>query len=786
MLRTSGGRCVFVVGIVSLFAIVAAAQTGRVFSGTVVTPKYETVPGVTIAVKTENGIFNATTDSEGKFSITVPDGDLHVVFTGKNLATVVRDFSPSEKVSGLQIKITYVVPPIVETVTIVADTLTPDIEYRNQSVYDNTLFGRDDQLIQSINAGISAGQHEGGGKSIEVRRFGFNNDHGGVGGGLKILVDDIPQNEGTQAHGQGYLGALKSLSPELVDGVTIINGPFSAAYGDFSGLGVVSIRQKESLPQVFTARIQGGSFNTIRGFFAYSPKWKNADSFIAYEPSYTDGPFKNPLRYRRDNVTANFTYKLSKDQAFGIKLNGGRNLFTSSGQIPLDLVARGELDRFGFIDPENGGRVRNGRVAAYYRKEFASGANFKINTFLARSLFDLFSNFTFFLSDPIYGDEIQQHDSRLQQGGNVQFLKPYKFFGTASLVTAGANLHFNQINVGLYPSIGRNPIRKFLPGNLGNANVLYTSAHAKVNNYAGYFQNTFNFFGGNVRVDAGLRFDVFTFDVSGFELGETREDLVGRDSNGKVQPKLAIAWSPFGKVPVSLYVNYGRGISSQDARGVVRNPNAPKISTTDFYQVGTSYNADRSAFVFSGFFIDRSREQVYIPDDGSIELAGASRSYGLEARTTIKLARGLSFNGGLTQVIRAFFPGQFTVDGRRVVVDRAPHTVANAGFVLADLRGFNASLNWRHISNYRLDSEDPDIRASGNDVVDLALSKRLKRWVDINFAIDNLLNKRYFETQNFFESRTCSTCDIVSRIHATPGYPFTVSIGLTFRIGIKN
>src|SRR5262245_6979101 len=59
---------------------------------------------------------------------------------------------------------------------------------------------RDDQLLQTLNAGISAGQHEGGGKSLEIRRFGFNLDHGGVNGGLKVLVDDIQQNQSTQGH----------------------------------------------------------------------------------------------------------------------------------------------------------------------------------------------------------------------------------------------------------------------------------------------------------------------------------------------------------------------------------------------------------------------------------------------------------------------------------------------------------------------------------------------------------------------------------------------------------
>jgi outer membrane receptor protein involved in Fe transport len=772
--------------ILLLLASNSPAQNTRTFSGRILTQMFELVPNVTIEVQTFNGKLTTISDGEGKFSIKVPAESLSVKFSGGHIEPLTRIFAPDEKLENIDIKVAFVVPPVNETVTIQADTLAPDIETRNDTIYKNFLLNRDDQLIQGLNAGINAGQHEGGGKSLEIRRFGFNTDHGGIGGGIKILVDNIQQNQATQGHGQGYLGSLKSLSSELVEDVSVINGPFSAAYGDFSGLGVVQIRQKETLPQQFTARIQAGSFNTFRTFLAYSPRIRNVDSFAAYELSKTDGPFENPLKYRRDNVTGNFTYKFSDREAFGLKLNFGRSDFTSSGQIPLDEVAVGNLDRFGFIDADNGGKVRQGTIGVYFRKEFKSGATFKADAFAGRSLFDLWSNFTFFLSDPVYGDEIQQHDSRLQEGANVQYLQPYKFFGRQALLTVGGNFLAGQINVGLYPSIARSPSRKFLPGNIDNANVLLTSAQANVNNFAAYAQNGVDFFNGHLRIEAGLRFDYFTFDVDGFETSDATRILRGKESAGAFQPKLALAWSPFEKFPVSFYANYGRGISSQDARGIVRNPDAPKISTTDFYQIGASYNSNRFSAVVSSFFIDRSNEQIYIPDDGSIEFTGRSRSYGFEIRTSAKLTKNLSFNGGLTQVLKAFYPGEFTADNRRVIVDSAPKTTANAGLILSEFYGFNSSLNWRSISSYRLDGEDASIRAAGNDVVDFAVSKRLKKWVDFNVSIDNLLNKRYYETQNYFESRICPTCDAASRIHATPGYPFTINFGLTFRFWAKD
>lgn len=793
------------------FALSANGQAKRLLTGTVVTPQFEFIPGAAVEIETAVGIITAISSSEGSFSAEVPDGDLKITVKGKNLRSEMVEFPAGNRISNIRLEAVYVVAPINESVTITDESPSPDIERRNDTIYKNSLFGRDDQIIFTLNAGINAGQHEGGGKSLEVRRFGFNTDHGGVNGGVKIMVDNIPQNQGTQGHGQGYLGDLKSLTPELVKDVSIINGPFSAAYGDFSGLGVVQVQLKESLPDQFTARIQGGAHNTIRGFFAYSPGWKNYDAFIAYEPSYTDGPFIEPLKYRRDNVTGNIARKFGEDKTVGFKFNFGRNNFYSSGQIPLDEVYAGRLDRFGYIDPENGGRVKLGTAAGYFQKSWDDGTIFKADVFMGRSLFDLFSNFTFFLMDEEYGDEIQQHDSRLQQGANVQILKPYGDGKITGLITTGGGFHLNQVNVGLYPTVSRSPHRKFTPENIDNPDVLLTKANANINNFSGYIQNTTNFFNGHLRLNAGLRFDHFGYKLDGYELGGLEQSepkfgglcnsdfqnpvdpanpcallLNGSEGAGKFQPKLGLAWSPDDRVPVTIYANYGRGISSQDARGVIRSPDAPKISTTDFYQFGTSFNDRRFSLAFSSFLIDRSNEQVYIPDDGSIEFAGRSRSYGVELRNSVRFTRWLSFNGGLTQVIKAYYRDEFLDDGSRVIVDSAPHTVANASLVFSELRGFNFSFNWRHISSYRLDGEAPSIKAAGHDVVDLSLSKRLTKWMDVNFAIDNLFNKKYYETQNLFESRIAPGADVISRIHATPGYPFTAYIGVTFRIGAKN
>ena len=649
-----------------------------------------------------------------------------------------------------------------QTIVITGQALQPEIDLRNAETFNRTLFTRDDQVMQQLNAGIDAGQHEGGGKSLEIRRFGFNLDHGGVNGGLKVLVDDVQQNQGTQGHGQGYLGSLKALSPELIQDVTIINGPFSAEYGDFSGLGVVHIRQRESLPDQLTLRLQGGNFDTGRGFFAYSPDAQRTDAYIAYEGSYTGGPFQNPGRYRRDNVNANYSRPLGEDEKIGFRLIAGRNDFYSSGQIPLDLVSAGLLDRFGYIDPTDGGRVRLGTASAYYSKTFAAGDIFKADGFVSRSLFDLYSDFTYFLHNPATGDAFQQHDSRLQQGMNAQFTHPHRIGAIAAVLVAGANFHDNEINVGLYPRDGHVPTG------------VTTRAGAHVTNAAGYAQETLSMFHGKLLLGAGLREDEFRYRV---------DDLVtpsnsGLQWAGRWQGKGNAAYTPWRKAPLTLTANYGRGINSIDARGVVQQPTQPRLAITDFYQAGAASNFGRFSFAADVFRIAHSNEQVYIPDDGSFEFKGPSRAYGYEAKASIALTRRLSLNGGLAKIANAFFLG----GGHRVYVDSAPHFVANAALTLAGWHGWSGSLRMRAINHYRLDGVDPSIVASGHTVFDLGLVRQLRRGVELNLSFDNLTDRSYYETQNYFESQIAPAAPAVWRIHGTPGYPLTAVAGITIRL----
>ena len=212
---------------------IAASLSGQtIVSGRITDLQNRMVEGALVRLSDTHGgqLVQLRSDVFGQFEVKVAAPGEYV------LTCAQTGFSPVSKqidVSGQNVTANVQFTGIAgqHQALVVSDkVLEPGVDLRNSEVFNKTLFTRDDQVLQQLDAGINAGQHEGGGKSLEIRRFGFNLDHGGVNGGLKVLVDDVQQNQGTQGHGQGYLGALKALSPELIQDVTIINGPFSAEY----------------------------------------------------------------------------------------------------------------------------------------------------------------------------------------------------------------------------------------------------------------------------------------------------------------------------------------------------------------------------------------------------------------------------------------------------------------------------------------------------------------------------------------------------------------------------
>jgi hypothetical protein len=549
-------------------------------SGTVFDTQGKAVPGAILKVTDGLGRVKQTSASnaEGRFN-------LRVVGTGTfALVAEVVGFEPVTtglmEMKGTALTVDLKLGALAKAeavVTINERVVEPTVDQRDAAVFNKTLFTRDDQIFQTLGAGLNFGQHAGGGKSLEVRRFGFNLDHGGTGGGIRFNMDDMIVNQVSGGHAHGYLGALKGLSPELVESVNLINGPFNAQYGEFSGLGVVNIKTREELPNQLTGRVQFGQFNTRRIFTAYSPSFKNTRMLIANEYSYSDGPYEQPLKYTRDNFTATLFHTIRAGENVGFRVMGALNDFYSAGQLPLDLIESGRLPLFGYVDPTDGGLSKSGTITGYYSKERANGDRIYVNGMVNRLLFDLYSNFTFYLNDPINGDAFGQHDSRLQQALNASYNKPHQLFGGFGNFTGGYNYLGNQINLGLYSRIGRRPIDPL------------TQADVRIDNGGYFMQENLTLAKGKVQLGGGLRYDDYIFNTT------NRLDLTdkARVRGGLWQPKASFAFTPWLDKPFTFHANYGRAVTSTGARAFLVDKTSPIVASTTFYSLGTSHNKGR-------------------------------------------------------------------------------------------------------------------------------------------------------------------------------------------------
>ena len=165
--------------------------------------------------------------------------------------------------------------------------------------------------------------------------------------------------------------------------------------------------------------------------------------------------------------------------------------------------------------------------------------------------------------------------------------------------------------------------------------------------------------------------------------------------------------------------------------------------------------------------------------------AGAEREGRRTRGQRRPLAEELDLDAVALEVAVADEADELVARPARLYVDRAPHFTADAGLTVSSWRGWSGSLRMRAINHYRLDGEDASIVASGHTVLDLSVVRRIRRGVEFNFAIDNLTNRSYYETQNYLESRPYPDGPASFGIHATPGYPRTLTVGLTFRFAGK-
>jgi hypothetical protein len=272
-----------------------------------------------------------------------------------------------------------------------------------QRVEDRPLL-RPGEILELV-PGLIVTQHSGAGKANQFFLRGFNLDHGTD---FATALDGVPLNLRTHAHGQGYTD-LNFVIPELVERVDYRKGPYFASKGDFASAGAADIRYATSLPKNLV-EVTLGTFMYGRTLFAGAPAVAKGSLLYGLELFHDDGPWNHADDYRRLNGVLRYSQK-SGNARWGVTAMGYYGLWNATDQIPLRSAASGEIDRYSPIDPTDGGRTYRFSLSGDYQAE-AGGGVFQASAYAVRYKLNLFSDFTYFLDDPVRGDQFEQADDR--------------------------------------------------------------------------------------------------------------------------------------------------------------------------------------------------------------------------------------------------------------------------------------------------------------------------------------------------------------------------------------
>lgn len=479
------------------------------------------------------------------------------------------------------------------------------------------------EILETI-PGMTITQHAGGGKANQYFLRGFNLDHGTD---FAISIDGMPVNFRSHAHGQGYAD-LNILIPELVEGIDYAKGTYTAADGDLSSAGSANFLLWDVLPQNILT-LEYGSYNYVRALVAGTLPVKAGVAkeqlglTYALEHTYYDGPWANPEDLTRWNGQLRL-FAGDEDEGWSITYMGYRGEWISTDQIPGRAIGT-LLGRFGTLDPTAGGiSTRHSLNAEWHRRE--GDVVTRVNVYAIHYSLELFSNFTYFMDfpppGPPLGDQFEQSENRWVFGGQVaRTWENREVFGKPAELTIGLQTRHDVIDgIGLYRTQAR-------------------ARHATVRvddifqSSAGIYAEMTQFWAPWFRTVLGIRGDVFHFDVSS-TLGANS----GSDWAGLVNPKFSAIFGPWHET--ELYLNFGTGFHSNDARGVTTTvdpgaltPVNPVDALVRTYgaEIGIRTQAVPTLTLTTAFFWLRSEsELLYVGDAGTNEPGPGSDRFGVE------------------------------------------------------------------------------------------------------------------------------------------------------------
>ncbi len=461
---------------------------------------------------------------------------------------------------------------------------------------------------------------------------GFNAEHGQD---IEFKLGDIPINQPSNVHGQGYT-YLNFIIPEAVRDLRVLNGVYDPRQGDFAVAGTVQYDLGVADRGIY-ARSELGSFRTFRQIGIFAPEGKHTDTFGAFQFRRTDGFGQN-----RSGIdgSAMFQFGFGKqDWRFRVHGSFWGARYDSAGVLRRDDIQTGEI---GFYDvyPFDTARAQeafNAGGILGFRGEHrgAREKNTSFDLWLQLLDYRIEQNFTGFLESP-EGDLIEQRDRRFVVGGNARhrtarFTPSEYAHGTVELGVSG---RFDFIN----------PQQQFLiDGSTSQTTEEIVDANI-VQGDVGLWVDLDWDFSKYINLKGGVRADVLFFDVEdrivdaipNFEDPESFAGGFRRTAAGiNAGPRITLTGRPTDWI--DIIGAYGEGFRSPQARTLLDGGSVPfsKVRSVDFgvrFRVGPEEQLKLS---LTGYRTWLNRDVFFEAAEGQLEEIGpTSRTGALFYATT--------------------------------------------------------------------------------------------------------------------------------------------------------
>ena len=603
--------------------------------------------------------------------------------------------------------------------------------------------GRPADILRLV-PGLIINQHQGGGKAEQYLIRGFDADHGTD---LAIFVDGLPVNLRSHAHGQGYAD-LHFLIPETVKAVDVLKGPYFPEYGDFDTAGTVVFLTRDYVDEN-TLEIAGGSFNTQRYLALLSPTRDALKTLIAIEGYRNDGPFEDPNGFVRFNVFAKASASIAQDMTLSVWASHYRAEWHGSGQLPSRAIRAGLIDRFGAIDPNEGGVTQRTNLNIDYAWRVGDAQRLTAHAYASHYALSLFNDFTFFLNDPEHGDMINQRDRRVVAGFDTQYEIRSLPLGIPLTSTVGFQYRIDTPHIVLANAIQRHQV-----GRVQDVSIVQQS-------YSPFVK--FELLPlDKVRLVTGARGDIFR--IQGTEHVNSSQPFQTREvTKARPNVKANLILGPW--LDSEFFGNFGTGFHSNDARAVLANPRLEALPTATGYEFGVRSRAlPRTELFATYWFLDLSSELVFVGDDGTTEARGSTHRDGVEVGIKLRPLDWLTLTGDVTYTRRA----EFVDSGAAIPL--APIWTARADVTVRLPWGLSSSLEMRYLGD-RFADEDRRFAARGYTLLNWTGRYRYRN-LEAFLSVENLADVHWREAQFFFTSRLPGEPAAgVNDVHFTPGAP---------------